>query len=153
MKVFFLLSRNSSSTNPTSFYLGVYAALGLGQGIMVFCSSILLAVASVSGARILHKRLLLNILCSPMSFFDTTPLGRIVNRFSKDIYLIDEAIPRSLRMFLSVSFSVISTIVVISYSTTIFLAVVLPLGIVYFLTQVRGQIPFACICSIASYSH
>ena len=114
----------------------MYAALGLGQGVMVMLGSFVMAVGAIKGARLLHRRLLANILRSPMSFFDTTPLGRIINRFSKDIYLIDEAIPRSLRMFLSVSFSVLSTIVVISYSTPIFLAVVVPLAIVYILTQV-----------------
>lgn len=129
---FLVLFRHS-----TDFYLGVYAALGMSQGFMVMFASILLAVGSINGARLLHRRLLVNILRSPMSFFDTTPLGRIVNRFSKDIYLIDEAIPRSLRMFIAIFFSVISTIVVISYSTPIFLSAVLPLAIIYVLTQVR----------------
>lgn len=126
---------HNSSLHDLSYYLGVYAALGLGQGVMVMFGSFVMAVGAIKAARLLHKHLLTNILRSPMSFFDTTPLGRIINRFSKDVYFIDETIPRSLRMFLSMTFSVLSTVVVISYSTPIFLAVVLPLTIVYVLTQ------------------
>ena len=42
-----------------------------------------LAVGCLEAARKMHQVLLHNILRAPTSFFDTTPLGRIVNRFSK----------------------------------------------------------------------
>ena len=37
--------------------------------------------------------MLLNVLHAPMSFFDTNPKGRVVNRFAKDVDLIDRQIP------------------------------------------------------------
>ena len=80
--------------------------------------------------------MLANILRSPMSFFDTTPLGRILNRFSKDVYLIDEVVPRSIRMFIWTFLSVLSTIIVIVIATPIFAVVIVPLGIFYVLVQV-----------------
>lgn len=56
-----------------------------------------MAKGTVHSARILHTSLLDRIMRSPMYFFDTTPLGRIVNRFSKDIDTIDSTIPHTIR--------------------------------------------------------
>ncbi|KAG0440557.1 hypothetical protein HPB47_016252, partial [Ixodes persulcatus] len=63
--------------------LGVYGGLGLGQGLTILFGSLALSLGSLKGAMFLHNGLLANILRSPMAFFDTTPLGRVVNRFSK----------------------------------------------------------------------
>jgi ABC-type multidrug transport system fused ATPase/permease subunit len=117
-------------------YLGVYAGLGIGMGVMVLVVAFVQAIATIIGARMLHKDMLQTIMRSPMSFFDTTPVGRVINRFSKDIYAIDEAIPRSIRSFLATFFKVISVIIVIAYATRgIFLVAILPLGVFYVFLQ------------------
>jgi len=66
-----------------------------------------------------------------MSFFDTTPVGRIVNRFSKDMYTLDEQIPQTIRSYLSTVFAVIGTMVVISMVTPTFMIALLPIIIFY----------------------
>ena len=83
--------------------------------------------------------MLKNILRSPMSFFDTTPLGRVLNRFSKDIYMIDEVIPFSARAFLVTFFTVLSSLIVIIVTTPIFIIAIIPLGIFYYLVQVSNN--------------
>ena len=125
------------SLSPSSgCYLGIYAMLGLLQAFLVLFASFSLAMAAIFASRTLHDGMLKNILRSPMSFFDTTPLGRILNRFSKDIYTIDEAIPRSLRSFIWTGLGVISTLIVIVVATPIFSVVIVPLAVFYFLVQV-----------------
>jgi len=80
--------------------------------------------------------MLASILRAPMMFFDTTPIGRILNMFSRDIDTVDAVLPFAVRLWLDTFFGVLSVLVIISYSTPIFLAVILPLFILYYLIQV-----------------
>ncbi|XP_041078301.1 ATP-binding cassette sub-family C member 3-like isoform X2 [Polyodon spathula] len=125
----------NGTQTETSMRVGVYAALGLTQGVLVMISSFTLALGGIGAARNLHSALLENKFCTPQAFFDTTPLGRIINRFSKDIYVIDEVIPHTILMFLSTLFSSVATLIVIIASTPLFAVVIVPLAIAYFLVQ------------------
>ena len=103
---------------------------------MLLYSSVAI-IRMVHAGRVLQNNLLVNVLRCPMSFFDTTPTGRIINRFSTDIEAIDSTIPHNLESFLDCMFIVLSTLVVITYSTPIFLSIIVPLGILYFFIQVK----------------
>ncbi|MBN3310800.1 MRP3 protein, partial [Amia calva] len=125
-----------NGTQPkTEMRLGVYAALGLSQGVLVMISSFTLALSGIGAARTLHAALLENKFRTPQSFFDTTPIGRIINRFSKDIFVIDEVIPPTILMFLGTFFTSLSTMIVIISSTPIFAVVIAPLAFIYFFVQ------------------
>ncbi|XP_020670742.3 ATP-binding cassette sub-family C member 3 isoform X1 [Pogona vitticeps] len=115
--------------------IGVYAALGILQGVIVLISSFTLAMGGIRAARALHAALLANKLHTPQSFYDTTPIGRIINRFSKDIYVIDEVIPPTILMFLGTFFVSVSTLIVIMASTPLFAVVIIPLAVLYFFAQ------------------
>jgi len=108
--------------------VGVYGVFGFLQA-----GCVMVAEAS----RVLHKKLLSNILRSPMSFFDTTPLGRVLNRFSKDINTVDEILPRSFSDFLSSLLTVVATVIVICIATPTFLIVLVPMIVLYGLVQVQ----------------
>uniref|UniRef100_A0A7N6B084 ATP-binding cassette, sub-family C (CFTR/MRP), member 3 n=1 Tax=Anabas testudineus TaxID=64144 RepID=A0A7N6B084_ANATE len=127
-------TRNQTKEN-VNMRVGVYAALGIAQGILVLISSFTLAMGNMSAARKLHHNLLTNKLHTPQSFFDTTPIGRIINRFSKDIYVIDEALPATVLMFLGTFFVSLSTMIVIISSTPIFAVVIAPLAFIYIFVQ------------------
>ncbi|CAG5119556.1 unnamed protein product, partial [Candidula unifasciata] len=125
----------SSNVDHRNMRLGVYAALGILQGMCVFINSLMRLLGAVTASRVLHVGVLANVIQSPMSFFDTTPIGRIVNRFSKDLDTLDTMIPMIVGMFLNCLFQTISTILVISFSTPMFLAVIAPLLIFYYFVQ------------------
>lgn len=108
-------------------YLGVYGGLGFAQGlfstqlcislvlmipfracaaIALFTSSLVLALGCLKAAGVLHHNLLRQIMRLPMAFFDTTPLGRIMNRFSKDVDVVDNLLPNVVRTWLLMFFNV-----------------------------------------------
>jgi len=95
-----------------------------------------IAFGSMVASRNLHTGLLSRVMRCPMAFFDTTPLGRIVNRFSKDIDIVDTNIPQFSQNFLITFAPLVSTVIVITYSTPIFIAVAIPLVFVFVVIQV-----------------
>ncbi|XP_066507559.1 canalicular multispecific organic anion transporter 1 [Hoplias malabaricus] len=115
--------------------IGVFGALGIAQGFLVFVGTLLLADGAIRASRTLHSRLLSNILRAPMLFFDTTPSGRVVNRFAKDIFTVDEMIPMSFRSWVMCLLGVLGTLFVICLATPFFIIVILPLGVIYFFVQ------------------
>ncbi|CAL9687902.1 unnamed protein product [Knipowitschia caucasica] len=115
--------------------IAVFGVLGVAQGLFVFAATLILANASVSASRILHSRLLSNMLRVPMVFFDTTPTGRVLNRFAKDIFTIDEAIPQSVRSWILCFLGVLATIFVICLATPFFTVVIIPLAVIYYFVQ------------------
>ncbi|OPJ88667.1 ATP-binding cassette sub-family C member 3 [Patagioenas fasciata] len=125
----------NGTQHNTAMRIGVYAALGLLQGLIVLISSFTLAMAGITAARTLHAALLENKFHTPQSFYDTTPTGRIINRFSKDIYVIDEVIPPTILMFLGTFFTSLSTMIIIIASTPLFAVVIVPLAILYYFVQ------------------
>ena len=129
-------STDVASDEERDLFLGVYGGLGLSQALFVLLASLSMATGSRIASRHLHQGMLVNIMHSPMSFFETTPQGRIMNRFSKDISSIDGMVPRCFNEFLRAFLKVIGTIFAISFVTPIFLVVIIPLGVLYIITQV-----------------
>ncbi|KAG1269716.1 hypothetical protein G6F68_000016 [Rhizopus microsporus] len=118
------------------FYLGIYALIGWSSTILSMIQTLILWVyCAIRSARVLHSNMLDTVIRSPMSFFDTTPLGRILNRFSKDQHTIDELLPRTFSGYFRVLFTVISTVLIIAFSTPAFMIMVLPLGAIYIYIQ------------------
>ncbi|SCU68299.1 multidrug resistance protein A [Trypanosoma equiperdum] len=84
------------------------------------------------GSRTLHRFLLRSISTGKMSFFDTTPLGRIVNRFSRDIDRLDNSLPMTFIFLMQVTFSIISAIAVYIGSQPYVLVALIPVCYVYY---------------------
>lgn len=71
-----------------------------------------------------------------MKFFEKTPSGNLVNRFSKEIDTIDSTIPHIIKMFMGSLFNVIGACIIILIATPIVAVIIPPLGLLYFFVQV-----------------
>uniref|UniRef100_A0A8C4VBH8 Multidrug resistance-associated protein 1 n=1 Tax=Falco tinnunculus TaxID=100819 RepID=A0A8C4VBH8_FALTI len=122
----------------TNVRLGVYGALGISQGLLgiaVFGYSMVVSIGGIFASRHLHLNLLHSVLRSPMSFFERTPSGNLVNRFSKEIDTIDSTIPPIIKMFMGSTFNVIGACIIILLATPIAAVIIPPLGLVYLFVQ------------------
>lgn len=90
----------------------------------------------ICASLLLHGALLQHTMRSPLSFYDITPLGRVLNRFSKDIDTVDIILPQTLRGFLMCFMHVLQTVIVVAIATPQVFIVALPLGALYFVVQV-----------------
>lgn len=118
--------------NPEAFYLGLFFILSVTLGLFTFIRSFLLVRFGVKASEALHRNLLDSILRAPQSFFDTTPIGRILSRFSKDLYSIDIELADTLDFFLFTSLQVVISLATILFVTPWFGVTIVPLAFLYF---------------------
>ncbi|KAF4984405.1 hypothetical protein FDECE_17091 [Fusarium decemcellulare] len=83
----------------TGVYIAIYAVLGLVQALLMFAFSVVLSILGTKSSKVMLRIAVTRVLRAPMSFFDTTPLGRITNRFSRDVDVMDNNLTDAIRMF------------------------------------------------------
>ncbi|MGH0121463.1 UNVERIFIED_CONTAM: hypothetical protein FKN15_009116 [Acipenser sinensis] len=105
----------SISHNPDlQFYQLVYGMIVVVMFLLSVIKGYAFTKVTLRASSNLHNRMFHGILRSPMSFFDTTPTGRMINRFSKDMDEIDVGLPFTAENFLQFSLLVVFTITIIS---------------------------------------
>ncbi|XP_070780875.1 multidrug resistance-associated protein 1-like [Enoplosus armatus] len=115
--------------------LSVFAALGFSQGMAMFGTTLAIALGGIVASRHLHANLLCSILHSPMSFFEVTPSGNLLNRFSKEVDAIDCMIPDGLKMMLGYLFKLLEVCIILLLAAPFTGLVLLPLTCVYIFIQ------------------
>ncbi|XP_041666846.1 multidrug resistance-associated protein 1-like [Cheilinus undulatus] len=115
--------------------LSVFAALGFTQGLAMFGTTLAIAMGGILASRHLHSDLLRGVLHSPMSFFEMTPSGNLLNRFSKEIDAIDCMIPDGLKMMLGYLFKLLEVCIILLLATPFSGLVLLPITFVYIFIQ------------------
>ncbi|XP_076441602.1 ATP-binding cassette sub-family C member 10-like [Babylonia areolata] len=125
----------TETEDNVTFYLTVYGCLAGANSVFTLLRAFLFAYGGICAAKVMHKRLLTSVLKAPVLFFDTTPLGRIINRFSSDMYAIDDSLPFQLNIFLAQIFGILGTLVVTCYGLPWFMLTLVPLGFVYYKIQ------------------
>ncbi len=103
--------------------------------LFVFLADFLFTSASIKCSFRMHNSLLDSILKCGMKFFESTPCGRILNRFSKDIECLESKIPTVFKHCIRLTFTVLSVLIVIVNNTWQILLALIPLVFLYFVIQ------------------
>ncbi|KAL1539627.1 Multidrug resistance-associated protein 5, variant 3 [Salvia divinorum] len=109
--------------------IGVYMALAFGSSWFIFIRAVLVATFGLAAAQKLFLKMLRTVFRAPMSFFDSTPSGRILNRVSIDQSVIDLDIPFRLGGFASTTIQLLGIIGVMTQVTWEVLLLVIPMAI------------------------
>jgi ATP-binding cassette subfamily C (CFTR/MRP) protein 1 len=124
------------STSETNYYVAIYAVFGLIGVIGLTVRSLLIAVHRLAASKILHDGLTESILRAPVSFFDVTPTGRVLNRFAADMDKIDLELTQTLSQGISTLFNVLGAIAAIIAATRgTFLVPLVPISYCYYVIQ------------------
>ncbi|XP_018415515.1 PREDICTED: ATP-binding cassette sub-family C member 9 [Nanorana parkeri] len=126
---------NSTGDPNRTYYVMGFSILSASGIALCLITSLTVEWMGLTAARNLHNNLLKKIILAPIRFFDTTPLGLILNRFSADTNIIDQHIPSTLESLTRSSLLCLSAIGVISYANPYFLIALIPLGVAFHLIQ------------------
>ncbi|XP_016079635.1 PREDICTED: multidrug resistance-associated protein 4 [Miniopterus natalensis] len=118
-----------------NWYLGIYSGLTAATVVFGIARSLLVFHVLVKSSQSLHNKMFESILKAPVLFFDRNPVGRILNRFSKDIGHMDDLLPLTFLDFIQ-TFLQVTGVVGVAVAVIPWIAIPLvPLGIVFFVLR------------------
>ncbi|SCW00905.1 LAFE_0D00716g1_1 [Lachancea fermentati] len=127
------IAAKRTDAHSTVYYLFIYFAIGVAYAIIASSKTIISFMAGINASRKIFNLVLKKVLYAKLRFFDSTPIGRIMNRFSKDI----EAVDQELTPFVEGAFvsmvQCLSTVLMIAYITPGFFFVAIFIGLMYYL--------------------
>ncbi|CCA66783.1 probable YCF1-Vacuolar ABC transporter responsible for vacuolar sequestration of glutathione-S-conjugates [Serendipita indica DSM 11827] len=126
-------NRRAGRNADTNTYLALYGAAVFLSSLLSLMVGILLSVIIIiRSTKYMHDRVLQALLRCPLSFFEQTPSGRILNVFSRDVYVLDQVLARVISGALRTFSSVMGTVFVVCISFPLFTFALLPLGVFYY---------------------
>ncbi|KAL7833683.1 hypothetical protein AOLI_G00286430 [Acnodon oligacanthus] len=125
------VSGNISDNPDLGFYQMIYGVTVIAMLVLSVAKGYTFTKVTLHASSKLHDTMFKRILASPMSFFDTTPTGRMVNRFSKDQDEIDAVLPFNMENFLQFCLMVAYTILTVCLVFPYLLIAVAVLGVIF----------------------
>ncbi|NXE47010.1 MRP6 protein, partial [Casuarius casuarius] len=126
---------HNGTQQHTELRVGVFGALGVIQALGRFVSTAAVLLGGVLASHKLFRQLLRSVARSPMIFFEQTPIGNLLNRFSKEIDAIDSVIPDKLKSLLGFLFNLLEIYLVIIVATPMAAMAIVPLTVLYAVFQ------------------
>ena len=152
-------SKKRLENQRKSISLISYSSLVIGSFTFAFIRAYGFLLASLRCSERLHDEMVAAVLKAPVLFFDSNPVGRILNRFSKDVGCLDELLPDTFLLSVQVFLLLLSSVLVPIVTNPWVLFVVCPLAVVvfyissYYLKTSRQLKRLESICRSPVYSH
>jgi len=127
-------SGNDLHMSHAGYLLG-YAGISLGNALLTYVKSLLWTYLGIEAAQTLHMRLLRVVLSTRLTFFDVTPLGRILQRFSKDTDVLDNSLPASFNSTIEFVTGLLAVIITMCAIVPPLVPFLLPIGWLYLTVQ------------------
>eukprot|EP00270_Netrium_digitus_P011883 TRINITY_DN3802_c0_g3_i1.p1 TRINITY_DN3802_c0_g3~~TRINITY_DN3802_c0_g3_i1.p1 ORF type:complete len:1021 (-),score=283.23 TRINITY_DN3802_c0_g3_i1:236-2935(-) len=121
-----------TSSHSVSYYITGYAIICVVQVLISFANQFWLAFSTLKAAKTLHEAMLSAVLRAPMVFFHTNPLGRLINRFTKDTTDIDRNLGMYAGLAVGALFQLLSTFCIIGALNPLALWAIIPLLLVFY---------------------
>lgn len=114
------------------YYLTVYAVIGMACMLVALFRDFWLFFGSITASWTIHRRLMQSVTRAKFKFFDVTPLGQLMNRFSKDLEAVDQEVAPVAIGVMSCALAIIVTIALIAVITPGFLVAAIFISAMYF---------------------
>ena len=153
------LTKKPPKDQKDSTNLTIYGCLVGASLIFAVIRACAFLQISLKCSECLHDKMVLAILQSPVLFFDSNPVGRILNRFSKDVGCLDELLPKTFLVSIQLVLLVFASIIVPTVTNPWLLFFVVPLTVLvlyiskYYLKTSRELKRLESICRSPVYSH
>jgi ABC-type multidrug transport system fused ATPase/permease subunit len=132
-------ARNDRNLDRAYWLVGFFL-IGSSAGIVSMGRKITGRIfCGLRASRVLHDKMASAVLRSPMVFFETTPIGRIINRFSSDVNELDEGLPVAFIDLLRTVVKLFVSFGVVIYAAPVILGVMIPLSVLYYYYQTFYQ--------------
>ncbi|XP_018650282.1 putative multidrug resistance associated protein [Schistosoma mansoni] len=141
------------------YYLEIYAFVVISNLIATIFRAILFAFGGLVAASVVHESALDTILEGRLNYFNTTPHGRILNRFSSDVGTVDDALPFQLNILLASLAGLLGALVIVCVSLPTLIFFLLPLVFIFWSIQrqyrgaARDLKRISCIVRSPVYNH
>jgi ATP-binding cassette, subfamily C (CFTR/MRP), member 1 len=116
-------------------YFNIYIIIGYGSVFLVLFRDALYLNFAISASKKIHAKALNRILKATISFFEQNPIGRILNRFSKDVSEVDIDISLKSTEVITQVIQIFGTIIIIIYTSFWFVIPMIPIFVVYYMIQ------------------
>ncbi|CAH8512055.1 unnamed protein product [Schistosoma haematobium] len=117
------------------YYLEIYAFVVISNLIATIFRAVLFAFGGLVAASVVHESALDTILEGRQNYFNTTPQGRILNRFSSDVGTVDDALPFQLNILLASLAGLLGALVIVCVSLPMLIFFLLPLVFIFWSIQ------------------